>query len=167
MNRKNLFIATMLLTAILILPQTGSTNKGPLNDTELCDVIGQEGSIVETTIPINIHFDNLSELNGVLNFHDLNFQGSITTRDSSTSITNAYEIADLIFPYTGMFSFGLVPLESIGKNPQQFDMTIKIDDFSIGAIQPGNAVKGPGFGSVQMSGGVINFKGTLIPATSH
>ena len=162
MNRTNL-LAALCMIAMLILPQTGLAKMVALSDGDLSEVIGQAGFAEDTTATFNSHIDNMPVLNGVFNYSDVTFQGSVTSRNSTAPNTS---LANAAVPGFGMMGLGLMGLGSMGLGTHQIDMTINIDRFTIGAIRAGSDTTGPSFGDFAMYGLHADIKGT-VSITAH
>jgi hypothetical protein len=160
MNRRNLLFVNLFIFVMLILPQTGLADKVALYDADLSEIIGQEGLVGESTIPINTHVDNMTVMNGLVNLNDVNIQGSITTKASSMNPSIVNEMTNLDLPGDGKMDFVKKVIQFMGLGSQQIDQTINIDLLTIGAIRLGNDISSPSFGDLYMNRHVININGS-------
>lgn len=152
MKKTSLF-AALCMVVLLMLPYTASAEMVPLSDDQLSEVIGQAG------IAFDQHWDTMSGMGGLLNYSDVTMIGSIEIRNQSSVDPNF--INQMAMPGFGMFGLGLMGLGSMGIGTHVIDMTINIDQFSIGAIRVGNDTTGPELGSFYLSGLHADIKGTV------
>jgi hypothetical protein len=167
MKRTSL-LAALCMFGLLMLPQTGLAKMVPLSDADLSEIIGQAGFAEDTTIPFDSHIDNMTAMNGILNFSDVTIQGSVTDRTSNNqnNANMVNQLATAGLPGFGMMGLGLMGLGSMGLGTHLIDMSIDIDRFSIGAIRVGNDTTGPSLGSFDMFGFHADIKGT-VTITTH
>lgn len=150
--------AALCMVGMLMLPHAASAQMVPLSDDQLSEVIGQAG------IDFDQHWDNMSGMGGLLNYSDVTLIGSIDSNNSSTVDANL--ISQMALPGFGMMGFGLMGLGSMGLGTNVIDMTIDIDQFTIGAIRVGNDTTGPELGSLAIYGLHAEIKGTVTVWTN-
>ena len=158
MKRTSLFAAVCMI-GLLMLPQTGLAKMVPLSEDQLSEVIGQAG-IAEEVTTFDSHVDNMSAMNGILNFGDVTMKGSIDNR-STSNMNLANQLTTV-----GVPGLGLMGLGTLGLGTHLIDMTINIYRLSIGAIRVGNDTTGPSLGSLDIIGMHADIKGT-VSITAH
>lgn len=152
MKKTSLF-AALCMVGLLMLPYAASAQMVPLSDDQLSEVIGQAG------IAFDQHWDTMSAMGGLLNYSDVTMIGSVDIRNQSTVDSNF--INQMAMPGFGMMGLGLMGLGSMGLGTHVIDMTIDIDQFTIGAIRIGNDTTGPELGSLAIYGLHADIKGTV------
>ena len=100
----------------------------------------------------------MSVVGGLLNYSDITIIGSVDSRGPIMSTRTSKEMA---MPGFGMTGLGLMGLGSLGLGTHVIDMTIDIDQFTIGAIRIGNDTTGPSLGSLSIYGLHADVKGTV------
>ncbi len=151
--KKTSIFAALCMVGLLMLPYDASAQMVPLSDDQLSEVIGQAG------IAFDQHWDTMSGIGGLLNYSDVTMIGSVDIRNQSPVDSNF--INQMAMPGFGMMGLGLMGLRSMGLGTHVIDMTINIDQFSIGAIRIGNDTTGPELGSFYLSGLHADIKGTV------
>lgn len=141
------------MVGLLMLPYAASAQMVPLSDDQLSEVIGQAG------IAFDQHWDTMSGMGGLLNYSDFTMIGSVDIRNQS--IVDSNFINQMAMPGFGMMGLGLMGLGSMGFGTHVIDMTIDIDQFTIGAIRIGNDTTGPELGSLAIYGLHADIKGTV------
>lgn len=152
MKRTSL-LAALCLIGLLMLPRLASAQMVALSDDQLSEITGQAGFAFDQ------HIDNMPAMNGILNFSDVTIKGSVDSRGTST--LNSGLVNQMATPGFGMMGLGLMGLGSMGIGTHVIDMTINIDQFSIGAIRIGNDTTGPSLGSLDIFGMHAEIKGTV------
>ncbi|HNQ85253.1 MAG TPA: hypothetical protein PLP82_01455 [Deltaproteobacteria bacterium] len=147
------FCAALCMVGLLMLPYPASAQLVPLSDDQLGEVIGQAG------IAIDQHFDSMSVVGGLLNYSDITIIGSVDSRGTYNVDSNF--LKEMAMPGFGMTGLGLMGLGSLGLGTHVIDMTIDIDQFTIGAIRIGNDTTGPSLGSLSIYGLHADVKGTV------
>jgi len=165
--KRTCLLATLCLIGMLMLPQTGSAKMVLMSDDQLSEVIGQAGFAEDITTTFNTHIDNMSVMGGIFNYSDVTMQGSVVTRNSTSPNTNMVnQLTNAGIPGFGMMGLGLMGLGSMGLGTQVVDMTININQLTIGAIRIGNDTTGPSLGSFALYGLHADISGT-VTVTVH
>ena len=166
MKRTSL-LAALCMIGLLMLPLTGMAEMVPLSDDQLSEVIGQAGFAEDTTTTFNSTIANMPAMGGILNYSDVTIQGSVTSRNSTTTDTNLVnQLTSPGIPGLGMMGLGMMGLGSMGLGTHLIDMTININRFSIGAIRVGNDTTGPSLGDLVIVGFHADIIGT-VSVTAH
>jgi hypothetical protein len=152
MKNKSLF-AALCMVGLLMLPCAASAQMVAMSDDELREIVGQAG------IEFNTHVDNMPAMGGLFNYSDVTIIGSVDSRGSSTVDQNF--INQMAMPGFGPMGLGFMGLGSMGLGTHVIDMTIDIDQFTIGAIRVGNDTTGPELGSLAIYDMHVEIMGTV------
>lgn len=160
MSRRILFTA-LCIVSFCILPLAGMAGMTALSDDQLSKVVGQAGFTVNPgTISINsgegsASYGDFGSLNflakrGIVSLSDVTLLGSITFHDPVTIDTD--------LPQGG--------IGTPGFDIRMGDMTIDIDQYSIGAITPGPVPgAGPSLGSLEIHNMHVSITGSIRIST--
>ncbi|HOJ13505.1 MAG TPA: hypothetical protein PLS81_08190 [Deltaproteobacteria bacterium] len=147
------FLAVLCTAGLLMLPCAASAQLVQLADEQLGEVVGQAG------IAFDQHYDNVSGMGGLLNYSDVTLVGSVEVRNQTEVPQDL--VSQMAMPGFSMFGLGLMGLRSMGIGTHAIDMTINIDQLTIGAIRVGNDTTGPELGSLSIYGLRADIKGTV------
>ncbi|MGC9323530.1 MAG: DUF6160 family protein [Desulfomonilia bacterium] len=162
MKQKVLF-SVICVIVLIFLPFAGRAQMVALSDEQLCEVTGQAGIAFDATQAVfDTYIDNMTALGGILNYSDVMIKGAVEVRNPLPTPT------DIVMPMnplnslgTSMMGLGMFGLGMVGLISHTVDMSIDIDQFSIGAIRIGPDVTGPSLGSFGMYGFHADIKGTV------
>ena len=167
MKRRSL-VTVLWVIVLLLIPYAGRATMIALSDEELSEVTGQAGITGDTLQgSFDTHIDTMTALGGILNYSDVTINGSVEVR---SPLSQGADIVTRMNPLNSfgapMMSLGIFGFGMIGHINHTLDMTINIDQFTIGAIRIGSDTTGPSLGSFAMYGFQADIRGT-VSITTH
>ena len=154
--KKSILVSLIAMAALVFLPLSAMAQMNAISDSEMEDIVGQDGITIDMTLDAYISLISYGDLDGI-------------TSDTTAGYLN---IAQVSIPDTNTLSLTGLTVDVVGAGGNTGRLAIGLPTISggitIGAIRVGasaNSASGASIGTVKISG--INLSGSTVYVYGH